>query len=113
MENPVKVPSAKKNHFYLVAGMVIFNIEGDGEGQTRSHMLNTMIKSPENQGTLERLGRAQQAIQMRLAGILGEDAAKSTVVDVVIMSISYMGYMSDKEFDPRQEVTNPAPQAVQ
>lgn len=103
----MKVPSAKKNHFYLVAAMVTFNIEGE-EG-TRSHMLNTMIKTKDNFVSLENLGRAQQAVQMRLAGILGEDSAKSNVIDVVVMSVSYMGYMSEKDFDPRVEVTPATP----
>lgn len=108
----MKVPSAKKSHYYILSAMIIFVMEGDESGNPRSHMLNTMIKSPDPHINLERLGRAQQAVQLRMAEILGEDAPKSTVVDVVIMSISPLGYMSDKEFNARTQAAMPQPETT-
>jgi hypothetical protein len=97
LENPVKNPvKGAKKHHYLVAGKVMFlvkNEEGEPQG-LGSIELNAMATSQFNYLTAQRLGQAQQSLQLRAIQKVGE----VQIEDVVISSISYLGHMTDDEF---------------
>lgn len=84
----------KKQHYFLVAGQVIFHTQDGEHGQI---MLNTLASNSERTFPARMLGRAQQALQMRFFQQVNDPTV--TVDDVPIYAISYMGYMSEKEFN--------------
>lgn len=81
-------------HFWLVAGCVVFTRQGEDTVETIS--LNTMITNKIEQVTARHVGRAQQSLQMLLFQRLGVEIQ---VHDVFIISVSYLGRMSTEAFN--------------
>lgn len=90
---------AKQQHYHLVAGLVMF---GNPETQEIGSLtLNTVLRSDSQNVPVRQIGRAQQALQMVFRQKTGDETTQ--VVDVPILSISYLGYMSEEEFQAPPE----------
>lgn len=86
-------------HFFLACCELTF-VTGDGEtGVTR---LNSMIRSETKAIGVLFMGRAQQAAQMQLIKNINDE--KIQVLNVVFMSISYLGLQTDEEFHKTEQV---------
>lgn len=85
-----------KQHYYLVAGNVV--IEDDGNVQAIPQ--NAMIVTDEPHIGVHQLGKAQQALQLSLFKKLN---ATTNVVDVLITGIMYLGHMTADEFNFKPE----------
>jgi hypothetical protein len=87
----------KKQHYWLVAGTVMF---GNKAEETIGNVsLNTTTRTDADAFPSREIGRAQQALQMLFfKRILQEDQANIQVVDVVIISVNYLGEMTEEEF---------------
>lgn len=84
-------------HFYLFCCEIAFvNSEGSA-GVTRT---STVVQAPDQRVTVRELAQAQQGCQMVLFRMLGEEV---NVMNVVIMSVSYLGEMSEDEFNAKAE----------
>lgn len=84
-------------HFYLCSANVTFMPE---EGAVSHATLSTAIAADEPRVTVRELARAQQGVQISLFGKLGQEVQ---VLDVVIMSVSYLGEMTEEEFQCNAE----------
>jgi hypothetical protein len=93
-----------KRHHWLVAGKV-FVLVPAGENTDEKAMipmeLNAMLMTDEKVVTARDMGRSQVALQMRAHQKIGSDE-NATMQDVVILSINYLGAMTEEEFQPPQ-----------
>lgn len=84
-----------KKHHYLVAAEVVFLSEEEGE-HPNAIRLNAVLAQEDKALPVKSIGRAQQAVQLNFFKRMND--AKIQVLDVVIISFSYLGHMSEKEF---------------
>jgi hypothetical protein len=100
-----------KQHYYLVAGKVMFFI-GDPtqEGNEAATLeLNTMITCRNPFVTAKELGKAQQALQLQAVQKINEP--NMVFVNVLLISVSYLGHMRPDEFhkEPKLEIAQAGP----
>lgn len=87
----------KEKHHYLIAGQVMLT-HGDDEA-LNAVFLNAVITTEEFVIGAHDIGRAQQSLQMLFfKKVPPEDQSLIKIVDVVVMSITYLGYMTDERF---------------
>ena len=86
----------RKFYYYLVSGNVV--VENDGNVQ--AIMQNALMTADHPEIGIHQLGKAQQALQVTLFQKMGETI---NVVDVKILSLTLLGYMSEKQFNHRPE----------
>jgi hypothetical protein len=87
-----------KSHYWLIAGQVLFTI---GEN-TLNRSLNTLVTTKNPFLTRSDMGKAQQAIQVRLMRETfpeNEIPADLKIHDVFIASASSLGAMTPEEFN--------------
>lgn len=84
----------KPQHYHLVSGMVIFTREGSEEIEQMN--INTTLTGDDRNVTAKHIGMAQQGIQMRLFERIGNP--NTQVHDVFIISVSYLGVMTQAKF---------------
>lgn len=100
-----------KLHFYMIAGNVMMQ-NGD---MVQSIPVNGMITADTKNLGQHQLAKAQQILQMNLAKKLEDAVEAPNFVDVIIISIMHLGYMTMDEFTNRpqgvsvQEKVSPAP----
>ncbi len=85
-----------KRHYYLVSGEVVFINPDETLGTLR---LNTVTRTRKQMFTASNLGESQQALQMqfhRQCETRGVPLFK--IFDVFIFATSYLGHMSEEEF---------------
>jgi hypothetical protein len=110
--------AVRKFHF-MVAAQIVFNITLDsGEQAVNTANINSVVTHDKDMVPARLLGKAQQAAQMQLFNKLGEEATKINVVDVVILNLMNLGYMTDEEFQAtpdgtvKKEVSKPGLKVV-
>jgi hypothetical protein len=89
----------------MVFGVVHFSIErpvqGGAEGETQRVFgeapLNAMVTGQHNYINAQRLGKAQQLLQLRAAQKINDESFKPE--DVIIHAFTYLGHMSEEEFN--------------
>lgn len=86
----------KKQHFHLISGTVMFLDKSGDEVRAGNFVQNTTIQTPTKDVPARYIGRAQQALQMLMFQKLEDHTLE--VTDVHIMSISYLGFMTEAEF---------------
>ena len=93
--------SANQEHKYhhLIAGQVMITVsEGDSVGMNAA-FLNGVITTKEPMIGAHDIGRAQQTLQMLfMQKVPPEQHQGLKIIDVVIMSISPLGCMTDERF---------------
>jgi hypothetical protein len=85
-----------KQYFNLVAGQILFM--ADGESGPGIVTLNCLVKSPNKGIILHDIGSAQKGLQINFMKKIGADT-KVEVRDVVILSITELGWFTEKEFN--------------
>lgn len=93
-----------KQHYYLVAGEVLFFIGDPKEegNEAATLKLNTMITCRNPFVTVRELGKAQQALQLQAVQKVGEP--NMVFVNVLLLAVNYLGHMRPEEFSPSQDV---------
>lgn len=93
-----------KQHYYLVAGEIIFFVGDPSEegNEAATIKLNTMITCRNSFVTVKELGKAQQALQLQAVQKIGEP--NMVFVNVLLLTVSYLGHMRPEEFSPPQDV---------
>ena len=86
-------------HFFLACAEITFVNGAKETGITR---LNTVIRSPKKAVGVLLMGRAQQAVQLQLINNLDDPTTEA--LNIVFISISYLGNMTDEEFHRTEEV---------
>lgn len=85
--------------YHLIAGEVVFNNpETQDTGVVR---LNAIVQTKDGKFGTRQLGQAQQSLQMLFFKNIGDE--KLIVLDVVILSVSVLGYMTEEEFQSPPE----------
>lgn len=90
-----------EQHYHLVAGNVVFQTPEGPEQTMGSLTLNTVLRGPTPNVPARQIGRAQQALQMLFFDKTGDPTLQ--VVDVVIISVSPLGFMTEAEFNAPPE----------
>lgn len=103
-----KVAGTSRRHYWLVAGTVILH---DSESNARiTQALNTVNKTEKHFFPARELGKAQQSMQMQFFRENFPEGPPATlqVMDVHIAGVSYLGHMTEDEFQaPPVEPRNP------
>jgi hypothetical protein len=82
-------------HFHLAAGEILFHETGN-DAAAGSVRLNAMLVTQTANITASDIGRVQQALQLNFFQKTGDAAI--TIVDVVLLNLSYLGQMTQEEF---------------
>jgi hypothetical protein len=102
MKSKITPPSDRK-FFFMVAATIVFQVQlEDGNPEStvmNSVAINGVVTHTEDKVPAKLLGKAQQVVQLQFAKKMGDDMPKVNVVDVVIMNLMNLGYMSDEEFN--------------
>jgi hypothetical protein len=83
-----------KKHYHLVTGEILFR--DPKEETSGSVRLNTLTMSDTGLIRRKELGQAQQALQMHFFRRIQDETLQ--VLDVVILNISFLGCMTEEEF---------------
>lgn len=99
-----------KNHYHLVSGIILFKDESTGDGVGRIEM-NAINKDLQKDVGVQQIQDMQRALQMNTFQRLGGPVE---VVGVTIVSMNYLGHMSDKQFNnsPLEEEARLAAEAT-
>ena len=89
----------KKSHYYLLPAEVRYEVKGV------PHLIkfDTLTKKDQPFINMRDLGEAQQASQVRLFREVIEPTPDVQVMDVCILSVSYLGEMTEEEFNSQPE----------
>ncbi|WP_290870392.1 hypothetical protein [Aquabacterium sp.] len=109
---------SETHHFYLIAGMVMFSVGKDEDGQISSVPTNAVVRHTD--GTkfpAAKLAKAQQNLHKTLIMKMPEEAKPLiTVRDIIITNVSYLGEMTEEEFQAPADVPDavqpPAPEVI-
>lgn len=85
---------ASKRHYHMFSIMVIYQ----EQAKERRQFLNTVVPSEHPYVNTMDLARVQQQTQIRFQQTF-DPQKKFKLLDLYVQSISYMGHMSDMEFD--------------
>ena len=97
-----------KRHRFLVAANIMFaNPQNPEEGgQT---LVNTVVVNPSATITVSTMAKAQQSAQMQFFRRMPqEEVPNFQVVDVVLLSMQYMGETTDAEFHDQPDPSKAA-----
>lgn len=83
----------KKQHYHLCAARVIYTLD---DGEPQAAYINTTLTSDDGLVGAKQIGRAQQSVQMLL--LRREGMSQATILDVCMMSVSYLGEFTEKSF---------------
>lgn len=99
----------KRKHYYLVAGELVLQQDDDTPAQAR---LNTVTATDYQRFATADIAKAQQALQMLFHRRMGEHAGTVKVIDVVLLSVSYLGHMTEAEFQKMPGAATVSPHAA-
>lgn len=99
--------NANKRHYHMACAQVIFREKDIEDSAPQMVMVNVINYSAETRNlNADSLRKMQIGAQQQFAQKMGvEYLAKTAVVDIVFLSSSYLGFMTEKEFlgDPVQQ----------
>lgn len=108
-----------KQHYYLVAGKVVFFIGDPSEenNEAKTIELNSILTTVQQQITEKDIGKSQQVLQMMAVQKINEPNIK--FVHVYIHGYSYLGHMKPETFSkpniqldrPSEDILEAAPLA--
>lgn len=93
--------SKNKQHYNLICGTLLL-ASMDNENIS-SVTLNAIVPSDIKHINVDTLGRAQQALQANFMQRMKDSPDMPQIVDVVIASISYLGHMTQEQFNKAPE----------
>lgn len=93
-------PAAPKSHYWIGAAMVVYRVGG----LEKTRCFNVLVRTNNTFLNEKNLGFIQQAAQVRFNREMPpEISKKAKIIDVVTMSTSYIGLMSDEEFHMKRD----------
>lgn len=96
-------PAGRKFHF-MVAAEVIFSFPTEeNEVAINTARINGVVTHDKDTIPTHLLGQAQKLAQMQLFKRLGDEAPSVNIVDVVIINLMNLGYMTEEEFNAAPE----------
>lgn len=101
-ENPLK-----KQHYFLVAGKVVFVAKDAEEGAAAE--VNCLFHGDHQHINMKYLQRAQRGLQ---AQIVEKTGPETQFIDVCILNIQWLGFMTPEEFSVKEEATEAAKEAL-
>lgn len=82
-------------HYHLVTGEVVYTLNDS----LQSELVNALITTKNSYINVVKLGECQQALQMSLHQVYGEDWTKNAIIkNVVILNINYLGEFTKEQF---------------
>ena len=84
-----------KLHYYLVSGEILYK-HPQAEEAIGTIRLNTMLQLERNVVRHRELGKAQQMLQMHFFNRMNDPLFE--IIDVFLYGVSYLGHMTDGEF---------------
>lgn len=110
---------ADKLHYFLIAGLVGISIPTEVDGVKQdipsSIPVNAIVRHDSMNFPAHRLGRAQQNLTKSFVTKVPDEIKEvMSIIDVVLTSISYLGFMSEEEFQAEApDLAQPAiPQTI-
>ena len=104
-----------KRHRFLVAANIVF-VNPQKPEEHGQVLNNTVVTAPTANITVSVMAKAQQSAQMQFFRTLPQDEVPNFhVIDVVLLSMQYMGETTDAEFYDKQEeqkAANDGPAAI-
>lgn len=96
--------SDKRQHYHLISALIMF-VPKDAKAESgyAPVPVNAVLTSAMKDLTRHDIGRAQQAAQMTLFGQLEGESTKIQVLNVVITNMTYMGLMTQAEYEGKFE----------
>jgi hypothetical protein len=88
-------PADEQQDYFLLCGEVVFTMPGDETPNARR--FNTVVMSKDGRIAVTQIGRAQQALQLRLFQSMNDPNIK--VLDVIILSMMPLGRFTPEEFN--------------
>jgi hypothetical protein len=88
-----------KFHYYLMSGLVRY----DYKGETFTVGLNTLLQNENINIIMKDVGQTQQAMQVRFFREVMAPNPDVIIKDVFIQAISYLGHMTQEEFNMQPE----------
>lgn len=92
--------NSTRKHYHLVTGQILYKNE---EGEIGSMPLNAVITGDTSKIPLRALGKAQTGLQMNFHKRMEDPSL--TVIDVVVLGLTYCGHMTEKEWNKAPEGT--------
>lgn len=98
------------HHYFLISGTILFTM-GEGEDEQISTMIaNAIVRHDDTKFPAHKLGKAQQNLFKSMMMKLPEEARPGIIArDIVIQSVSYLGLMTEEEFQAEPELLTPMP----
>jgi hypothetical protein len=100
---------SKKAHHFLLAGEIVFRLKAEPDG-VHAIRLNAVVTHDTGDFPARMIGRGQQALQMHFFKRFQPNDVD--IVDVVLMHVSDLGYMTTEEFSKPAEPTELQAQAA-
>lgn len=88
-----------KQHYYLMAGQVRYEVKGE----SFTVNLNTLLQNEDQRVIMKDIGQTQQAMQVRFFREVMAPSPDVIVKDVFIQAVSYLGHMTEEEFNAKPE----------
>ena len=100
-----KHPVSDKKHFFLISGLVMFTIGDDPEtAQISSIPTNAIVRHDNQNFAAAKLAKGQQNLHKSMLMKMPTEAhAALTVRDIVVTNVSYLGHMTEEEFQAPPE----------
>ena len=94
-------PTNIKQHYHLVTAELVF--KPNDQEMINAVRMNGVIVD-EEQGIPQRLlAKAQQIVQLNFHRKIEEESANVTVVDVILLNLTYLGHFTQEEFFKKPE----------
>lgn len=104
---------AVKAHYFLIAGVILFAhtdpANPDAEPNMGSAPVNALVRHDSTNFPVRKLAKAQQNLHKNFVTKLPPEAhATLGVHDIVVTNISYLGQMTEEEFQQEEAPEEPA-----
>ena len=86
------------HHYYMFAGNLAFV---DSEGNAAVSNASVVVPTTDQRVTARDMARASQGLQMNLFQRINQQVQ---VIDLNIMSVSYLGHMTEEEFNAGADI---------
>lgn len=96
-----------KKHYFLISGLVMFsfpNPERPNEPNISTMPVNAIVRHDDTNFPAAKLAKAQQNLHKSMMTKMPEEArAVINVHDIVVQSVSHLGFMTEEEFQAPPE----------
>ena len=102
---PLEKPMSEKKHYFLISGSIMFTV-GDIKDleniQPSNIFVNAIVRHDDENFPARKLAKAQQNLHKSFVMKLPEPEL-ANIHDIIILSVSYLGEMTEEEFQATPE----------